>query len=403
MKKYKQIKKPKIAISMGDPNGVGAEIALKSHKKISKFCTPIYCAKKSLLQNAAKILGKNLASFGLKKANFFWLDSIKNIESKSSQTQELWDKNAIEKLDNLLLDSMKFDISPSTNSLPSADSMQIENFKIKPGVLDKNAGALSFASFLCALKLAQKGEVCGVCTLPINKLTLSLANLNFAGHTEVLRYIFSREAIMMLGSPRLFVGLFTDHIALKEVPQKIQKEPLARFLLDFSKELYKGDLHSLKEISKKYCFKENLIESNGKIYEKCGVLGLNPHAGDGGVLGDEEQEIKKAIDFANSSLGAEIFSGPIVPDVAFADFWGKYKKYKKAQNTAPLRYFVAMYHDQGLAPLKALEFSRSINVSLNLPLVRSSVDHGTAFDIAYCGIAKTKSYKNAIKYILDSI
>ena len=118
-----------------------------------------------------------------------------------------------------------------------------------------------------------------------------------------------------------------------------------------------------------------------------GVLGLNPHAGDGGVLGDEEiKEIAPAIDEVNKLLKKEIFYGPLVPDTAFCQRTGR---------------FIAMYHDQGLAPLKALYFDESINVSLNLPVLRTSVDHGTAFDIAYKGIADTKSYINAIKYILN--
>jgi 4-hydroxythreonine-4-phosphate dehydrogenase len=116
-------------------------------------------------------------------------------------------------------------------------------------------------------------------------------------------------------------------------------------------------------------------------------LGLNPHAGDGGVLGDEEiNEIIPAIKEANEILKKKIFYGPLVPDIAFTKKEGR---------------FIAMYHDQGLAPLKALYFDESINVSLNLPILRTSVDHGTAFDIAYKSIANTKSYENAIKYILN--
>ena len=121
--------------------------------------------------------------------------------------------------------------------------------------------------------------------------------------------------------------------------------------------------------------------------EKIALLGLNPHAGDGGVLGDEEiKEIIPAIYLANEILKKEVFYGPLVADTAFTSGKGRY---------------IAMYHDQGLAPLKALYFDESINVSLNLPILRTSVDHGTAFDIAYQAKANTKSYENAIKYILN--
>ena len=142
------------------------------------------------------------------------------------------------------------------------------------------------------------------------------------------------------------------------VPEKIKKNELTQFFIDFYK---------------------------STDFENIGVLGLNPHAGDGGVLGDEEiKELLPAILEANETLDKNIFYGPLVPDIAFSTKKGR---------------FIAMYHDQGLAPLKALYFDESINVSLNLPILRTSVDHGTAFDIAYKGKAKTLSYENAIKYI----
>jgi 4-hydroxythreonine-4-phosphate dehydrogenase len=121
------------------------------------------------------------------------------------------------------------------------------------------------------------------------------------------------------------------------------------------------------------------------------VLGLNPHAGDAGVLGSEEMIIQKAIDNAHQTLSSAIFTSPLVPDVAFTP--NVRKNYT---------HYIAMYHDQGLAPLKALYFDEGINVSLNLPILRTSVDHGTAFDIAYKKIKLNNlSYINAIKYIVD--
>ena len=165
---------------------------------------------------------------------------------------------------------------------------------------------------------------------------------------------------MMLGCEKMFVALFTEHIALKKVAKKIQESDLADFLLDF----YKN------------------VKS-----ENIAVLGLNPHASDNGVLGDEEVEIFKAIKKANKHLDKNVFKGPLVPDTAFSPLSRK-----------NFTYFVAMYHDQGLAPLKALYFDESINVSLNLPIIRTSVDHGTAFNIAYKNEnINTESYLNAIK------
>jgi 4-hydroxythreonine-4-phosphate dehydrogenase len=299
-------KKPTIAISVGDLNGIGIEIALKSHDKISKLCNPIYCINKTMLKQASEILG-------IKIPKDFKIHNTKG------------------------------------------------EFKIEPGKVSKKSGKFSYDSFLEAIKLAQKEKVSSIVTLPINKESWNKADITYKGHTEVLRDFFGKNAIMMLGCKKMFVSLFTEHIALKKVTEKIEEKAITQFLIDFQK--------SVKA-------------------KKIGVLGLNPHASDNGVLGDEEVEIFKAITNANKKLGKNIFKGPLVPDTAFSP--RSRKNYK---------YFCAMYHDQGLAPLKALYFDQSINVSLNLPIVRTSVDHGTAFDIAYNKnrTLNTKSYINAIK------
>ncbi len=302
----KEQKKPVIAISVGDLNGIGIEIALKSHEKISKLCKPIYCINKTMLNKAAK-------SLEIKVPKDFKIHNVKG------------------------------------------------DFEIKPGNVSKKAGKYSYNSFIEAINLANKGKVSAICTLPINKESWNKADIKYKGHTEVLRDFFGKNAIMMLGCKKMFVSLFTEHIPLKKVAKSIEEKKLTEFLLDFQKSV------------------------NSK---KIGVLALNPHASDNGVLGDEEIHIIKAIKKANKTLGTEIFKGPMVPDTAFSPMSRK-----------NFKYFVAMYHDQGLAPLKALYFDQSINVSLNLPIVRTSVDHGTAFDIAYKKNRELncKSYINAIK------
>lgn len=298
-------KKPKIAISVGDLNGVGIEIALKSHEKISKLCTPIYCINKQLLSQSSKLLELEIPK-----------------------------------------DFITYNVRGE--------------FEIKPGKVSKKSGKFSYDSFFEAINLANKHEVDAICTLPINKESWSNAGIKYKGHTEVLRDFFGKNAIMMLGCKKMFVALFTEHIALKKVAKKIDEEELIRFLLDFQKSVNVDNI---------------------------GVLGLNPHASDNGVLGDEEVEIFKAIKKTNKLLKKDIFKGPLVPDTAFSPMSRK-----------NFKYFVAMYHDQGLAPLKALYFEQSINVSLNLPIIRTSVDHGTAFNIAYKKEqVNTKSYINAIK------
>ena len=231
-------------------------------------------------------------------------------------------------------------------------------FTIKPGSVDVQSGHYSYASFITAVELAKTGAVDAITTLPIHKEAWMLAGINYVGHTDALRDIFQCNAIMMLGCEKLYVPLYTEHIPLREVASHIQTKPLVSFLL----QLYQTTAHSL-----------------------IAVLGLNPHAGDHGVLGDEECFIEAAIKEANIHIGKEVFVGPIVPDIAFTPrFRERYSM------------IAAMYHDQGLAPLKALYFDEGINVSLGLPIIRTSVDHGTAFDIAYKNIASLQSYINAI-------
>jgi len=209
--------------------------------------------------------------------------------------------------------------------------------------------------------LAKNKEVDAICTLPINKEAWSKANISYVGHTDMLRDIFKQNAIMMLGCRKMFVALYTEHIPLKNVVSYITVNKLSNFLINFTQS----------------------IETNNK---PIAVLGLNPHAGDNGVLGDEENIIKKAIKKAEKKTNKKF--DLLVPDIAFTPHVRK--NYK---------YFCAMYHDQGLGPLKALYFEESINVSLNLPIKRTSVDHGTAFNIAYKKDNKlsNKSYINAIK------
>ena len=234
------------------------------------------------------------------------------------------------------------------------------DFIIKPGEVSAKAGNYSYESFMSSVKLCQDKLCEAVVTMPIHKEAWELGGIKFKGHTDVLRKYFKQDAIMMLGCPEMFVALFTEHNPLKDVAKEIQRDKLIIFFL-------------------------NLLNDIG-LEENIAVLGLNPHAGDNGVLGDEEKEIIKAIEYINTKVGKKLLIGPLVPDVAFTPNARK-----------NFRYFVAMYHDQGLAPLKALHFDESINVSLNLPIVRTSVDHGTAFDIAYEGKANTLSYINAIK------
>ncbi len=310
----------KVAISIGDLNGIGIQIALENHATLSKDISPLYCIDKVMLQQAAQKLNMSIPHD---------FHTIENIAPK---------------------------------------------FEIEAGIISKKSGAYAYASFVMAVELARSKKVDAICTLPIHKKAWELAGVKYKGHTDALRDFFDAEAIMMLGCEKMYVALFTEHIPLKEVASSINEKDLTRFLVDF--------YHTAKPST------------------TVAVLGLNPHAGDDGVLGDEEIIIQKAINHATTYLKKEnpslltphssLFTAPMVPDVAFTP--NVRKNYT---------HYIAMYHDQGLSPLKALYFDEGINVSLNLPILRTSVDHGTAFDIAYKGVELNHlSYINAIKYIV---
>jgi len=307
----------KVAISIGDLNGIGIQIALQNHEKIIHMVSPLYCIDKKMLFRAAEKLCLPIPS--------------------DFQTLE--------------------EIAPT--------------FTIKPGVISRESGTYAYASFIKAVEMARNKKVDAITTLPIHKKAWELSGVTYKGHTDALRDLFDTNAIMVLGCPQMYVALFTEHTPLKKVAEKINEADLTRFLIDFNR--------------------------TAKPQSTVAVLGLNPHAGDDGVLGDEERIIKKAINNANNAImdwpdqRVIPYSDPLVPDIAFTPRMRK--KYT---------YFIAMYHDQGLAPLKALYFDEGINVSLNLPILRTSVDHGTAFDIAYKGSTlANQSYLNAIRYAVD--
>jgi 4-hydroxythreonine-4-phosphate dehydrogenase len=307
--------KKKVAISIGDLNGIGIQLALQNHRAITHEVEPLYCIDALMLQQAAEKLHLSIPS------DFTTLETI------------------------------------------------APHFTIEPGKVSGASGNYAYASFVKAVALAKAQKVDAICTLPIHKKAWELAGIKYKGHTDALRDFFKREAIMMLGWEQMYVALYSEHVPLKEVAASITVEDLTRFLIDF--------YHTANPTS------------------TVAVLGLNPHAGDDGVLGDEERIIQQSIENATKTLHQEhrtharLFTNPLVPDVAFSP-----------NVRRDYTHYIAMYHDQGLSPLKALYFDESINVSLNLPILRTSVDHGTAFDIAYQGRAlKSLSYKHAIKYI----
>lgn len=340
----------KVAISIGDINGVGLEIALSAHKAISKIIKPIYFVDLGVVECASKILKCEIPKdFEIYKIAPFCSAKVRK--------------------------------SIANNRL------------IRPANATKESGEYSFMSFKRAVECVERGKMDAILTLPINKFAWKKAGIDYVGHTEFLRAHFAEQsanlnmknsakkgadssvdssdssndlgknAIMMLGCAEMFVALFTDHIPLRAVPTRIEFNALREFLLNFYAHFN---------------------------FESALVLGLNPHAGDGGIFGSEDKIIQDALDSANERLGVEVYKGVVAPDSAF-----------RAQNRAKFKVFVAMYHDQGLSVLKALYADKSINVTLGIPIMRVSVEHGTGFDIAYKGIARTESYKEAVRFIAN--
>jgi 4-hydroxythreonine-4-phosphate dehydrogenase len=233
---------------------------------------------------------------------------------------------------------------------------------VKKGFPSKVNGQASHLFFKTALEEAKKGTIQALVTAPVSKNSWNLGGLSWAGHTDFLSQIYP-QAIMAFWSERIKIALFSHHLPLKAALEKIKKEDLLEFFLLLHQNIEKirpGTFHFL-------------------------VAGLNPHAGEEGLLGAEEkEEIIPAIKSAQKE-GIRI-NGPFPPDVVFRNALDHQDK-----------IVIALYHDQGLIPFKLEAFEKGVNVTLGLPFIRTSPDHGTAFDIAGKGIANPDSMVEAIK------
>jgi len=238
---------------------------------------------------------------------------------------------------------------------------------IAPGVLQSACGKMAHTWICAAVRDIQAGHADALVTAPINKEALHLAGVNFPGHTELIAHLTGvSNPCMAFYSPKLIVSLATIHEALSEVPRLLSAPSL---------------LHIIR-LTQAACRKFGIASP------RMGVLAFNPHAGEHGLFGDEESRIiVPAIDQANAEGINAV--GPLVPDTAFT--W---------LNTNPAHppfdAYVAMYHDQGLIPFKMVAFDTGVNVTLGLPIIRTSPDHGTAFDLAWQGKASPNSLFSAI-------
>jgi 4-hydroxythreonine-4-phosphate dehydrogenase len=303
---------PRIAVTMGDPAGVGPELALRllADAAVRRLCTPVVYGDAAVLDRVANHLG--------------WM-------------------------------------LPDANGIRDLGSVG----EFTPGAVSAACGAAAYRYFTAAIDDALAGRVDAIATCPINKESLHAAGVPFPGHTEILASrTNAARSCMMLTAPEITCSLVTVHVGYREVPALLTVERIL--------DTIELTADAMQRIRGK---KPRLL-----------VCGLNPHAGEHGLFGDREEEriIEPAIAAARAK-GIEV-SGPLPPDTAFLP---------KHRNEADA--FVCMYHDQGLIPLKALAFDEAVNVTLGLPIVRTSVDHGTAFDIAWTGEADVSSLVHAVR------
>ena len=318
----------KIGITQGDTNGIGWEIILKAlaDPRMTELFTPVV--------------------YGSPKAAAYYRNTVAEIEA--------------------------FSFNPVASAAEARRGKANlvacgETADIAPGKLTPEAGRAAVEALCAAMRDLKAGHLDALVTAPFDKETVQADDFRYTGHTEYLAAELEGEAMMILCSDVLRVGLVTKHIPVSEIARNITKERIVR------------DLDTLRRA---------LIEDFGIVEPRIAVMALNPHAGDGGLLGREEQEIIRPAIVEAFSKGVLAF-GPFAADGLFAG--GGYAKYDG---------ILAMYHDQGLAPFKSLS-PDGVNFTAGLSAVRTSPDHGTAFDIAGKDKADPQSMRNAIYAAID--
>lgn len=322
--------KLKIGITQGDPNGIGWEVILKAlaDPRMTELFTPVV--------------------YGSPKAAAYYRNTIAEIEAFSFNP----------------VASAAEARRGKTNLVACG-----ENAEIMPGKPAPEAGRAAVEALCTAMRDLKAGHLDALVTAPFDKETVQADDFRYTGHTEYLAAELEGEAMMILCSDSLRVGLVTKHIPVSEIARNITKERIVR------------DLDTLRRA---------LIEDFGIVEPRIAVMALNPHAGDGGLLGCEEQEIIRPAIVEAFGKGVLAF-GPFAADGLFAG--GGYAKYDG---------ILAMYHDQGLAPFKTLS-PDGVNFTAGLSAVRTSPDHGTAFDIAGKDKADPQSMRNAIYTAIDIV
>ena len=317
-----------VGVSIGDMNGIGPEVILKTFEdsRMLEICTPVIFAN-------AKIVSFLKKSYNL---NAFI--------------------QGIDKLDQIVLGKI--------NVL----NVWREGVNLENGKLDDVIGKYAIKSFQAATTALKNNQIDVLVTAPINKDNIQAEDYKFAGHTDYLNEQLEGDALMFMIHEDIKVGLITDHVPIADLPKHINSKLIEKKITTINKSLIAD-------------FKINK--------PKIAVLGLNPHSGDNGVIGKEDDEIVKPSLEKIFKSGIQVF-GPFSADSFFGS--NQYKNYDAV---------VAMYHDQGLIPFKTLSFGEGVNFTAGLNKVRTSPDHGTGFDIAGKNIANEGSFREAVYSAID--
>jgi 4-hydroxythreonine-4-phosphate dehydrogenase len=321
--------KPLVAITMGDPCGVGPEIIVKAllSPEINRICVPFVIGDRLPLERALSVCGSGL------------------------KIHEITDPEEVK-------------TAPQDTILLLAHS-QLSKTDIDYARPTAAAGDAVYRYICCAARFCLSGRVAAMVTAPISKEAMNRAGHDYPGHTELLAELCgSDDFVMMLAGDVLRVSLVTIHEALVDIPRLITFEQVLKTIRITA---------------------AGLALLTGKIHPRLAVLALNPHCGEGGMFGSEEREIIGPAILAAQAEGIDAV-GPLSADTLF--YFAGQGAYDGV---------VAMYHDQGLIPLKMLHFDDGVNITLGLPIIRTSVDHGTAYDLAGTGRASEKSLLAAVR------
>tara|TARA_R100000406_G_scaffold57944_2_gene40009 strand:+ start:540 stop:1604 length:1065 start_codon:yes stop_codon:yes gene_type:complete len=312
-----------VGISIGDYNGIGSEVILKTFQdsRMPEFCTPVIFASVKLMSFFKKEYDMEI--------NFHGIDKIEDVIHKKINVLNVWK----------------------------------EPIEVNFGKEEAKAGEFAITSLKASVEALKNDTIDVLVTAPINKSNVQSKSFNFPGHTDYLAKELKGNSLMFMISEELKVGLLTDHVAVKDVPGTITRELIEKKI---------NTIH------------KTLIEDFGIIKPKIAVLGINPHTGDNGVIGDEDDTVLRPT-IENIRNNGKIVLGPYAADSFFGS--GNYKSFDAV---------VASYHDQGLIPFKTLAFGQGVNYTAGLSKIRTSPDHGTAYEIAGKNLANESSFKEAV-------